>query len=222
MNRKLVETVREMLSDFKLHKSFWAETLSIATYIRNQSPTNAVHKMTTYEVWTGHKSKKNIYVYFDAELMHLYQRIKDRKWSLKLRKASSSDMGLKLWEIDCTTLKNWVLYSRDIIFNELILIQSSEASSEKIRRCKLDKANWQIFKEKCKNRLTHIETNHDIVEHFTETLIEIAKECVPKNSTTNKRSRPWFDNKCREAIRLQRAALKRFQKQPTTPNLIEY
>ena len=32
----------------------------------------------------------------------------------------------------------------------------------------------------------------------------------------------WFDNECQKAIRLQRAALKRFQKQPTTPNLIEY
>ena len=103
-----------------------------------------------------------------------------------------------------------------------ILIQSSEASSEKKPRWKLDEANWQILKEKYKNRLTHIETNHDIVEHFTETLIEKAKECVPKNSTTNKRSRPWLENECRKAIRLQRAALKRFQKQPTTPNLIEY
>ena len=103
-----------------------------------------------------------------------------------------------------------------------ILIQSPEASSEKTPRWKLDKADWQIFKEKCKNRLTHIETNHDIVEHFTETLIEIAEGCVPKGSTTNKRSRPWFDNECRKAIRLRRTALKRFQKQHTTPNLIEY
>ena len=45
----------------------------------------------------------------------------------------------------------------------LILSQSSEASSEKTSRWKLDKANYQLFKEKCKNRLTHI------VEHFTET-----------------------------------------------------
>ena len=95
-------------------------------------------------------------------------------------------------------------------------------SSEKTPHWKLDKANWQIFKEKCKNRLTHIETHHDIVEHFTEALIEIAKECIPRNSTPNKCNRPCFDNECRKAIRLRRAALKRFQKQPTTPNLIEY
>ena len=103
-----------------------------------------------------------------------------------------------------------------------ILIQSPEANREKTPRWKLDKADWQIFMEKCKNRLTHIETNHHIVELFTETLIEIAKECVPKSSTPNKCSRSWFDNECRKAIRLRRAALKRFQKQPTTPNLIDY
>ena len=70
--------------------------------------------------------------------------------------------------------------------------------------------------------MTHSETNHDIVEHFTETLIEIAKECVPKSSTPNKGNRPSFDHKCRKANRLRSAALKRFQKQSTTSNLIEY
>ena len=92
-----------------------------------------------------------------------------------------------------------------------ILIKSTEPSSEKIPRCwKFDQANWEIFKEKCRNKLTHVETNHDIVENLTETLIEIAKGCVSRNSTPNKRNKPWFVNECQEAIRLQRAALKKF------------
>ena len=53
MNRTLVETVRAMLFDSKLPKRFGAEAFSIATYIRNRNPTNAVHKMTLYEEWTG-------------------------------------------------------------------------------------------------------------------------------------------------------------------------
>ena len=88
-----------------------------------------------------------------------------------------------------------------------ILIKSSKPSSEKVSRWKLDEANWEIFKEKCKNKLTHIETNH---EHFTETLIEIAKDCIPRKSTPNKGNRLWLDNKCQKAIRLRRAALKKF------------
>ena len=97
-----------------------------------------------------------------------------------------------------------------------ILIKSTEPRSEKILHWKLDKANWEIFKEKCKNKLTHIETNHDIVAHFTETLTEIAKDCVPRNSTLNKCSRPLFDYECQKVIRLRRVALKKFQKEPTT------
>ena len=42
MNRILIETIEAMLSDFKLPKRFWAEALSTATYIRNQSLTNVV------------------------------------------------------------------------------------------------------------------------------------------------------------------------------------
>ena len=67
----------------------------------------------------------------------------------------------------------------------LIQIKSSQPSSKKVPSWKLDKVNWEIFKGKSKNKPTHIETNHDIVEHFTETQIEIAKDCVPRKSTPN-------------------------------------
>ena len=79
-----------------------------------------------------------------------------------------------------------------------ILIKSTEPSSKKIPCWKLDMANWEIFKEKCKNKLTHLEINHDIVELITEAIIEIVKDCVPRNSTPNKHNRPWFDNECQK------------------------
>ena len=44
-----------MLSDSKLPKKFWAEALSTASYVQNQSPTTAVKAMTSYEVWKGYK-----------------------------------------------------------------------------------------------------------------------------------------------------------------------
>ena len=76
-----------------------AEALSTTTYIQNRSPTNAVHKITPYEVWTGDKVKVKHLRLFDW-------RMKERKLTLKLRKASSSDIGLALGDIDFTTLKN--------------------------------------------------------------------------------------------------------------------
>ena len=69
---------------------------------------------------------------------------------------------------------------------------------------------------------TNTQRANDIIEYFTETLNSIAIDCIPKNATPNKRNRPWFNNKCQEATRRQKAALKKFQKEPTTSNLIEY
>ena len=55
MNRTVVEAVRCMLSDSKLPKTFWAEALSTAVYVRNRSPTVALKDMTPYEALNGHK-----------------------------------------------------------------------------------------------------------------------------------------------------------------------
>ena len=46
LNRTLVEMVRSVLADSQLPKSFWAEALATATYLRNRSPTIAVKGKT--------------------------------------------------------------------------------------------------------------------------------------------------------------------------------
>ena len=45
-NRTLVEMVRSMLADSELPKSFWAEALATAVYLRNRSPTKSVEGKT--------------------------------------------------------------------------------------------------------------------------------------------------------------------------------
>ena len=55
MNLTLVEMVRSILSDAKLPRRFWAETLSTAVYLSNRSPTKAVQGMTPFEAWTKEK-----------------------------------------------------------------------------------------------------------------------------------------------------------------------
>ena len=56
----------------------------------------------------------NIYAFSDIVLMPTYQRMKDSKWILKRRRASSSDIVLESKNIDSSIQK----YSRDVIFNE--------------------------------------------------------------------------------------------------------
>ena len=58
-----------------------------------------------------------------------------------------------------------------------------------------------------------------MIDHFTETLIEIATKTIPKTSPTNKRNTPWFNDECRVVIQQRNAALRKFNKEPSTSNL---
>ena len=55
LNRTLVEGARSMLLDAKLAKSYWAEAVNTAVYLKNRCPTKAVKGKTPYEAWYGKK-----------------------------------------------------------------------------------------------------------------------------------------------------------------------
>ena len=52
-DQTLVEMVRPMLADSELPKSFWAEALATAIYLRNRSPTKPVEGKTPYKAIYG-------------------------------------------------------------------------------------------------------------------------------------------------------------------------
>lgn len=52
----------------------------------------------------------------------------------------------------------------------------------------------------------------DLTTFFTETLLTIANESIPKTSPSIKKSKPCFDTECRKAVKIRRAALKTFKK----------
>jgi transposase InsO family protein len=54
-NRHIVEITRAMLNDKKLPNYFWAEVVSTAVYIMNQTPIAVVHGMTPKEKFTSKK-----------------------------------------------------------------------------------------------------------------------------------------------------------------------
>jgi transposase InsO family protein len=54
-NRHIVEITRAMLNEKNLPNYFWAETVVIAVYIINRTPTIIVHGMTPKEKFTGKK-----------------------------------------------------------------------------------------------------------------------------------------------------------------------
>ena len=98
--------------------------------------------------------------------------------------------------------------------------ESLHPKDDGLPRWRLNKANWEEFRSQSETHL--IVNNIETILEFSEKLINIAKTCIPHNPTTHKRDRPWFSKECKLAIRLRRAALQKFNAEPTTSNLISF
>ena len=68
------------------------------------------------------------------------------------------------------------------------------------------KANWEQFHDVClesisEDILEEADPLHSFVDHMTEA----ANDCIPRTTTIPKKSNPWFDEECREALEARRA-----------------
>ena len=101
-----------------------------------------------------------------------------------------------------------------------IVLESLHPQDDYLPRWRLNKANWEEFRSQCQKHL--IVNNTETIPEFSKKLINIAKTCIPHNPTIHKRDRPWFSKEYKQAIRLRRAALRKFNTEPTTSNLISF
>ena len=72
------------------------------------------------------------------------------------------------------------------------------------------KANWEQFHDVClesisEDILEEADPLHSFVEHITKA----ANGCIPRETNIPKKSNPWFDEECREALKARRALDKR-------------
>ena len=91
-------------------------------------------------------------------------------------------------------------------------------NDERLPHWKLNKANSEVFETLREQKLFQDTNTTDQTKYFTERLISIANESIVKTPTSNKHNTPWFNDDYRKAIRLRKAALRKFNKQPTTTN----
>ena len=71
-NRTLLEIVRCLLNQANLPPRFWAEALSVATYLKNRSPTSCFTKETPYQRWWKKKPDvSNLNVFGCAAYVHI-------------------------------------------------------------------------------------------------------------------------------------------------------
>ena len=92
-------------------------------------------------------------------------------------------------------------------FPILLEIITTDELSKRSPSWNLGKANWDGFKTSCLAQLTPEanKNNEENILYFTNTLLNIAEEHIPKSSTSTKYNRPWFNEECKKAVRLWKA-----------------
>ena len=121
MNRTLVELVRTMLHHKDLPKSFWAEALNTAAYVRNRVTTRGLSAKTTpYEVLFHRKPNLSHLRVFGCRCWYTVPRGDVDKLDKRARASimigyARGSRGYKLWDVE----DGKVVVSRDVKFDEL-------------------------------------------------------------------------------------------------------
>lgn len=118
MNRTLIEKAKCLLFDANLPRNFWAEAVSMATYLTNRSVTS-VHKKTPDEMFFGKRVDLSNLKLFGSSVMVRIPKEKRKKWDKNSMKMIfvGYDMKTKGYRcIDKASLK--LVISRDVIFIE--------------------------------------------------------------------------------------------------------
>ena len=72
----------------------------------------------------------------------------------------------------------------------MILKSPQPVYADKLACWKINKSNWEEFKTLFNQKLMQNPNNKNLTKHFTETLILIAKETIPKTSPSNGHNTP--------------------------------
>ncbi|KAI5352875.1 hypothetical protein L3X38_005767 [Prunus dulcis] len=118
-NRTIVEMAKCMMIEKGMPLEFWAETVNIAVYVLNRSPTKALDKKTSFEAYSGRKpGLKHLKVFGSVCYAHVPNPQRQKLDSTSNRCVflgyGSCEKGYRLYDI--ATGK--VIISRDVVFNE--------------------------------------------------------------------------------------------------------
>ncbi|WP_419584840.1 hypothetical protein, partial [Thiolapillus sp.] len=90
---------------------------------------------------------------------------------------------------------------------------------------KFDRADWMSFRTLCVSRLSdELALSEDPVAQFTDTLIEIANQTIPKSHISkNKLPKvPWFNDVCKQAIKERKKAQRKLFRNPSAENVLAF
>ncbi len=111
-----------MLAQSELPRNLWAETVSMAAYLQNRSPSTAVEeKKTPFELWFGSKPNVAHLCVFGCTAYAHVEKDEHSKFDSKAEKCCflgylENSKGYRLYSIK----RKQVLRSRNVTFNETV------------------------------------------------------------------------------------------------------
>ena len=103
-----------------------------------------------------------------------------------------------------------------------VIIESvNNSTNDHNAKWKLNKENWELYHSLCEESLKIDKFNNslDPLDDFTSSLLDIFNKSIPKTSTNPKKSKPWYNDECKDAIKQRKQALSKFCRYPTKENL---
>ena len=103
-----------------------------------------------------------------------------------------------------------------------VIIESvNNSTNDHNTKWKLNKANWELYYSLCEEglKIDKFDNSLDPLDDFTSSLLDIANKSIPKTSTNPKKSKPWYNDECKDAIKQRKQALSKFCRYPTKENL---
>ena len=105
----------------------------------------------------------------------------------------------------------------------IILKSKEDDNNIKQQRWRFKQADWTTFKTLCSQQLNNdIFESDDPVNDFSNKLLEIAEQTIPKSSIKPKPKKPWFDDECKQSIKERKKAEKAFRRSPCHSKLSSF
>ena len=126
MNMTIISRARCMLSNAKMHRSFWAEAASTACYLINRSPSVPLDKKTPIEVWSGSPADySDLRVFGCTAYAHVDNgKLEPRAVKCIFLGYGSGVKAYRLWNPE--TKK--IVLSRNVVFNEAVMFNDSPST----------------------------------------------------------------------------------------------
>lgn len=141
---------------------------------------------------------------------------------------SFTHIDLSLCSVDLLTEFEWSVHD-DLMGSDHypILIKSERSQQQLEGRPKwiLHKADWAKFRDLVipKKQIEVFDSIDEGTDYFTSLILDAANRTIPKSKGLLKRlSIPWWNEKCKEAIRKRKSALRKFSRCMSEQNYINY